>query len=414
MSKLRIIFMITSVILLLSVIAGPIYAQESGTGLSIQGSLSISGGKLEGCIVAANTTDGEKTADISLAVYEDNTLLAIRAERISIPADGARHTYTISMDTPAAKSGTVKLMVWEDLFCARPLCGTVQSSLASLHAGLTWAPPALVNPTVITLTKDSWSPKLDNEKDYLIQLPDEPREQTVRIQGGRNVVLIGGHIRIPKKGSSDHRAIYILDGAPSRTVHIEGVLVTCHDEDEGDAIAIDAPNTIVQVENFRVENLQGAINTKEGHNHSDIIQPWGGVAELRVDKLTGSSNYQGLFLNADFNRNGAIRLKNINLTADEEWFSGAKGGYMLWLDEKSSPPPRIELENVYVKPRMGRSLESTVHPANTASIQNGYASWPGLAHVTGGVYLADASTPDFVPAGSVGIGYTHKWGEWYK
>ncbi len=47
-SKLRIIFMITSVILLLSVIAGPIYAQESGTSLSIQGSLSINGGKLEG------------------------------------------------------------------------------------------------------------------------------------------------------------------------------------------------------------------------------------------------------------------------------------------------------------------------------------------------------------------------------
>ena len=67
--------MITSVILLLSVIAGPIYAQESGTSLSIQGSLSINGGKLEGCVVAANTTDGEKTADISLAVYEDNTLL---------------------------------------------------------------------------------------------------------------------------------------------------------------------------------------------------------------------------------------------------------------------------------------------------------------------------------------------------
>ncbi len=173
--------------------------------------------------MAANTTDGEKTADISLAVYEDNTLLCDSGGTDFHPCGRARHTYTISMDTPAAKSGTVKLMVWEDLFCARPLCGAVQSSLASLHAGLTWAPPALVNPTVITLTKDSWSPKLDNEKDYLIQLPDEPREQTGRIQGGRNVVLIGGHIRIPKKGSSDHRAIYILDGAPSRTVHIEGV-----------------------------------------------------------------------------------------------------------------------------------------------------------------------------------------------
>ena len=413
MAKLRIIFMITSVILLLSVMAVPIYAQEAGAGLSVQGSLSISSSKLEGNIVATNTTGSEETADVSLAVYEDNTLLAIRVEQISIPADGARHTYTISMDVPASKSGTVKLMVWEDLFCARPLCGAMQSSLASLRAGLTWAPPTLVNPTVVTLTKDSWSPKLDNEKDYVIQLPDEPREQTVRIQGGRNVVLIGGHIRIPKKGSSDHRAIYILDGAPGRTVHIEGVLVTCHDEDEGDAIAINAPNTIVQVENFRVENLQGAIDTDAGHNHSDIIQPWGGVAELRVDKLTGSSNYQGLFLNADFNQNGAIRLKNVNLTADEEWFSGAKGGYMIWLDEKSSPPPHIELENIYVKPRTGRSLESTVHPADKALIQNNYASWPGLAHVTGGVYLANESTSDFVPAGSVGIGYMHKWGEWY-
>ena len=401
MTKQKTVFAFLLPILLLLTFV-PVYAQEaSGAGLSVQSSLSLRNGEIEGSVTATNTADSSETADVSLAVYEDNTLIAIRAEQFSIPADGLPHTYTVPMEAPTSKSGTVKLMVWEDLFSARPLCGAVQSSLASLRAGLTWAPPALENPTVITLTKDGWSPKLDNEKDYIIRLPDEPREQTVRIQGGRNVVLIGGHIRIPKKGSSNHRAIYIQDGAPGRTVHIEGVLVTCHDEDEGDAIAIDAPNTIVQVENFRVENLQGAINTDEGHNHSDIIQPWGGVAELRVDKLTGNSNYQGLFLNADSNKNGAIILKNINLKADEEWFDGAKGGYMLWLDEKSSPPPRIELENVYVKPRKGRALENTVHPAGSALIQNGHASWPSLAHVTCGVYLADVLSPDFVPAGSV-------------
>lgn len=408
-------------ILALTVICGvwlPLSASAEGTeGLAAEGRISLQEGQIAGTVELINHTGTQQSADVTLAVYEDGALSAIRIGRVSVPTGGAAVTQTLTLDAPTSETATVKLMVWENLFLGRPMCKAEQTSLAALRAGLSWAPPALENPTVIDFAPTGYSPKLDDNKDYILRLPpDEPRTETVRIRGGRNVVLIGGQIEIPGREASDHRAIYIEDGAPGRTVHIEGVLVACHGENEGDAIAIKAPNTIVQVENFRVENLQGAVDTDAGHNHSDIIQPWGGVLELRVDHLTGSSNYQGLFLNADYNQNGAFLLKNINLVANEKWFDGAGGGYMIWLDGKSSPPPQTELENVYVTPRSGAGLRQTVQPYDDTLVISGdgtFATWPSLTHVRGGVSLAPEDMPDFVPAGSVGLGYVSPWGDLY-
>lgn len=412
-----------SCILALTVICGvwfPLSTSAAGTeGLSAEGRISLQEGQITGSVELTNHTGTQQSADVMLAVYEDDTLAAIRTKRVAVPVGETAVTQTLALDANAtvSESATVKLMVWEDLLLCRPLCSAVQTSLAALRAGLSWEPPALENPTVIDFAPTGYSPKLDDNKDYILRLPpDEPRTETVRIRGGRNVVLIGGQIEIPDRDASDHRAIYIEDGAPGRTVHIEGVLVTCHGENEGDAIAISAPNTIVQVENFQVENLQGAKDTNAGHNHSDIIQPWGGVLELRVDHLTGSSNYQGLFLNADYNQNGAFLLKNINLVANEKWFDGAGGGYMIWLDGKSSPPPQTELENVYVTPRSGAGLRQTVQPYDDTLVISGdgtFATWPSLTHVRGGVSLTPEGMPDFVPAESVGIGYVSPWGNLY-
>ena len=391
------------------------YAEET-KGLSITKRLALQEEQIVSVVELVNQTGVLQSADITLAVYEDNALTAICTERVSVPSEETA-MQTLTLDTPVSDTATVKLMVWEDLFLGQPLCHAEQTSIAALRAGLSWAPPVLENPTVIDFAPTGYSPKLDDDKDYILRLPpDQPRRETVRIRGGRNVVLIGGQIEIPGPDASDHRAIYIEDGAPGRIVHIEGVLVTCSGDNEGDAIAINAPGTIVQVENFRVENLQGAVDTDAGHNHSDIIQPWGGVLELRVDHLTGDSNYQGLFLNADYNQNGAFILKNINLTANEKWFNGAGGGYMIWLDGKSSPPPQTVLENVYVTPRRGAGLEQTVQPYDdTLIISDGgsYATWPSLTHVYGGVSLAPEGMADFVPAGSVGIDYVSPWDELY-
>ena len=55
-------------------------------------------------------------------------------------------------------------------------------------------------------------------------------------------------------------------------------------------LPLKAPEAIVQVQNVRIYN-GGGFDTAN-HNHSDIIQPWGGVKELRIDYLTGSTNYQ--------------------------------------------------------------------------------------------------------------------------
>lgn len=72
---------------------------------------------------------------------------------------------------------------------------------------LTWAPPALVDPLVITIGPGSHSIGLADGQDCLLKMPatyDDfagigPSNAMVQIRGGRNVVLIGGHVHIGER-----------------------------------------------------------------------------------------------------------------------------------------------------------------------------------------------------------------------
>lgn len=288
----------------------------------------------------------------------------------------------------------------------------IQFDNVSIGSGkLTWAPPALVNPVTINLTETSNPGTLKTGVDYIINLPSTTRTRGVYINGGRNVVIIGGHIQMPAYDSTQEtytgRAFYIKNGDAGRVVHIEGVLMTITPESQVDFVAIDDDNAIVQVQNCRAEGVQGSYDQW----HADIIQPWGGVAQLRIDGLTASSSYQGLQLTQDLGPCGSYDLKNINITALPEWYAGAKGGYMMWLTTGTKAVP-MTLSNVYITPRTGRSLGKTVWPDIDATdvttrptISNGYLTWPGLSHITGGITEGTPPRGDFVPAGTAGIGY---------
>ena len=63
--------------------------------------------------------------------------------------------------------------------------------------GLLWAPPPLVAPTTITVPDGNQWYDLDTSKDYIIKLPSYAHNGSLGLQGGRNVVLQGGHIRLP-------------------------------------------------------------------------------------------------------------------------------------------------------------------------------------------------------------------------
>ena len=115
------------------------------------------------------------------------------------------------------------------------------------------------------------------------------------MKGGRNVVLIGGHITVPPGATSQaqQRAIYIKD--PTGTVHIEGVKIDNSGGSQFDGIAVAAPLATLQLENLRITGISGSLKTL----HADIFQPWGGAKEIRIDHLTGTSDYQGLQIPPD-------------------------------------------------------------------------------------------------------------------
>ena len=179
-------------------------------------------------------------------------------------------------------------------------------SLLLLAAGITraadddrrlaWPPPELVEPITIQVTEERHSLKLDHAKDYLIEMPDHALRAAggLTIFGGHNVVLIGGAIEVPSvadaPSASARRGLYLKDIAG--TVHIEGLHIAGADLAEGVNIDMRREGATVQLENLRVETVHGSYRT----NHADVVQTWAGPAILRIDKLTGHTGYQGLFL----------------------------------------------------------------------------------------------------------------------
>ena len=159
----------------------------------------------------------------------------------------------------------------------------------------------MIDPQTIELGPGITTTTLNPARDYIIALPKSGKQDTF-IKGGHNIIISGGHISTgadpPPWGSSEHRGIYIADA--TGIVHIEGVLVDDADVGRGNGVAIAAPAATVQIENDRFVNLTGTQDT----NHADVVQVWGGVKELRIDHLTGSTNYQGLTINPDLAPNG--------------------------------------------------------------------------------------------------------------
>jgi len=282
---------------------------------------------------------------------------------------------------------------------------SLASAATIAQAGLNWPAPALDNPETITVgtTFDSQPPDLDVNKDYIIKLPSTTRNAALIIKGGNNVVIIGGHIRLPvNDGVSAHsRAIHITGN--QGVVHIEGVLIDTVAGGLGDGVTIQASNAIVQVQKCRIMNIRGI----QSGFHGDVIQPWGGVRELRVDQLTASSSYQGLFCPVSDGPIGRIIVKRTNITALPEEVPGANGGFMWWVGTQ----PSVTFSDFYVQPRSGRTLGQSVWPAdddatNPCTVANNLAVWPTMANISGGIRGGQPPGGDFCPNGVPGLGYT--------
>jgi hypothetical protein len=275
---------------------------------------------------------------------------------------------------------------------------------------LRWAPPLLVEPKTITLGTGYTHTTLANNRDYVIKLPTTKKVGGTWIDGGHNVVIVGGAVTVPAPAGTtetgaERRAFYIK--GTTGTVHIEGVEIDNPSGTQFDGVAIAAPNATVQLENLRITNLRGGLAAY----HSDIVQPWGGVKALRMDHLTGSSDYQGLTLAEDLGPIGSSVISNVNLVALSTPTTD-KGGHMLWLTKgtQTCQSQPVHLSNVYLQPRNDRSLSTSVWPPSSSSLGcpasgDALVSWPKLQVVAGGVGAGTPVAGDYVPAGSVGLRY---------
>ena len=271
---------------------------------------------------------------------------------------------------------------------------------------LSWAPPAgYAGYPVKNVSAASALTVIDGRGgDVLVKLPAHS-VGPVTITNCRNAVLLGGHITVLPSATvdgADQRGIYVRDC--TGTVHIEGVHIEGNVAgSEADGIAVNAPDALVQIQNVRVDGMRGGMSG----NHADVFQPWGGVREFRIDGLTGSTNYQGLHIFENLGSIGAGTIRNTNI-ASSEFGPVDKGGYFLWMDCSDGFP--LTMDNVYVAGRDGRSLGQSVWPPSSdsgcpAQIAGGLATWPGNRWLSGGVFEGRPASGDFVPLGSVGLGY---------
>lgn len=250
---------------------------------------------------------------------------------------------------------------------------------------LSWAPPELINPITINVTNSNRNLNLNTSQDYIINMPSTPLTANggLSITGGRNIVLIGGEIRfdtpLPDGMSTTARRGLFLKQCTG-TVHVEGLHITGNYLYEGINIDMRDPDTIVQLQSLRIDTVHGSYS---GH-HADCVQTWGGPSELRIDRMTGRTNYQGFFLHPT--QFGApvpvlFDFRNVNIIGED----GA--AYLYW--QSTSFP--LVTENCWAQPDADSPWPTGV-------------LWPKNDPVWGDVQQGVPPTGDFVTT-NVGLNY---------
>lgn len=277
---------------------------------------------------------------------------------------------------------------------------------------LRWAPPKLSNPTVIRLATGATHTSLSLARDYIVVLPPTEKVGGTWLDGGHNVVVVGGSITIPQGttpgSANDWQRTGIYVSRATGTVHIEGVQIDGSGGADFDGIDINAPDATVQLENLRIVGVRGRYDGL----HADIVQTWGGVHALRIDRLTGSSNYQGLTIPQDLGPMGSADISHVDLRDTEA--PTTMGGHLLWLTTGSTTCSSFPttLSDVYVHPRHTFRLDQAVWPDASGKVPCGPSlsanavSWPGLPTVSGSVRPGSPPDGSYVPDGTAGPSYS--------
>jgi hypothetical protein len=299
---------------------------------------------------------------------------------------------------------------------AAVLTSAVIAAAASGPAGkgtpvrLGWAPPALSNPATIYVSNANRRLFLDDSRDYRLVIT-EPLGRELWIEGGRNVVVVGGRISIDELGADssydDNTAVKIRGGDPAGTVHLEGLLIDGRFVADGIAIATGRD---VQIQNVRVERAHEGIKDA----HADCVQVQQGVGELRIDTFTCTTERQGIFLGDHGGAIGGADLRRVNVY-------GAPGKHLIW---QTTPTYPVFLSDVWLgiapgyrawapfgfwvfPQRDGRTIAGGTDPNRRAVVsRDGKRLWFVGSKISGTIRKAPPGRGDFVPIGRVGLAYS--------
>jgi hypothetical protein len=202
-----------------------------------------------------------------------------------------------------------------------------------------WDEPALVDPTVVTLSASSRSLTLNQSQDYIIECPpgqfDVPGKIT--IWGGHNVVFQDCDENVTSP--TGDWAGYLEDQTGTlwiHDVHFGGVHLT-------GGVQMQEPAATVVMRDVLFDTVYGSYTT----NHAECIQTWSGPSRFLIDGLVCPTTYQGLFL---------LPNQHDSTTTETTWdFRNIQidgnGAYDLWLGNvqpsQEGSLPLFNLQNVY-------------------------------------------------------------------
>jgi len=239
--------------------------------------------------------------------------------------------------------------------------------------------PTLVDPVVWRPSAADPVLKGVGDRDVLILWPDTPVQAVggFQINGGRNIVSIGGTIEFTQRnfpmdgtGANNNRCLYIgghTGAKPARTIHIEGL--HCAGPYVWEGINIDSKaergSLTVQMRDVRIDEVNVILTGSVGsHYGGDALQAWNGPHRLRLDGFTAKKlHYQGLFLQPFAFGTGPLgqwELRNVQL---EGHSSGS--GYLAWLVNSSTTPLQYSAPGFYVQPSPGDTRSSTIWHSST-------------------------------------------------
>jgi len=271
------------------------------------------------------------------------------------------------------------------------------------------------NPEKIEVPVDFFRKELAADQDAVFIPPQVERRSVFQCVGGRHVHYVGGKVVCEWEGSAAERYKDV-----SGSVFIEGRHIVM--KYTGDAFSGGGtfrkektfrffPNVYIQ--NCRVENVHGSYDAL----HADIFQMDYALRGLNIDRLTGDTNYQALYLRP-MAPVSSIDLRRCNFRRNAG--PGDKETFLIYFFRHHEDVERsshmIYLTDIYCEIPEGLDPMQCFSPrkglAQGADAEGPYVWWPDLTQRIqdlngrpGRIRLGRPPGGDFVTAANAGLNY---------